>query len=701
MPYFSAGKGRFCIALFVLVLLGFITGCGSSSSVVTTVAVGTFDVTGTVFTAQTAVSLQQTQYLQLATQIKDQKGNILTAPVVTWSSSNPQVVSITPQGEICAGTWDANYINCNPGAITSSTPVTITASSSGKSASLSVSVHSRIAKVTLSMASSPACLSQTQTLQYSLRAFDANGNDITSSSGTPIYSATDATVATIDANGLATAKNPGATPIVGSLGGVTSTPLPFVTCPPKSIVLHQSGDAAGTTTTNFTIATGATVNLVADVTDTQGNPVTGLPLTYSIAQPAVASISTTTLTGSNVGFTTVVASCAPPGCNPSNNTNAPGTGQVAYSNLVDVNVTGTAAATTIYVTGATAADGSQTNTSLIPISMSTNTAGTALTLPAVPNSMAISPKGDNLYVGTVSGLVIVATSSNTVSAAASGAPGKILAVSPTGTQVVLDDTANTRILLFDNSNSSSPTVRQILSSDANTAAFSPDGYKLFLGANGAVYEFTATSALGKSPFASQNVTAVAATPQGAVTYVSPTGTNQISSIATCNNALITNPTVSSPPSLMQALPDGSQLVGISATNWMLQPYTVTSGFCPPTVNDSNGVNQPTYAGATPTQLLVSPSPNYAFVMTSTSAAAATTLNFLNLQNGSTGQANLASGTSGTPTTGGFSLDGTQLWVGLQGGSGNSVHRFDLTQNPPSDAAQISVGFPPQFVVVQP
>ncbi|MEO8725264.1 MAG: Ig-like domain-containing protein [Acidobacteriaceae bacterium] len=691
-----AARRLFSCLLFLLALLTLIAGCGgnsSSSSQVSTISIGFTDATA-VFNTLTTQSLQQGQTLQLATQIQNSKAVALFPPV-TWSSSNSQIASVSTNGALCGGTWDANFVNCTPGQTGAAT---ITAAAGGKAATITISVHSRISKVVLTPAPSPnGCSSQTQTLQFTATSLDSAGNPVTSP-GPTNFSTADATIATVDVNGLVTAINSGATGVFASVAGIISAPATFVTCPPMTILLHKSSDPIGTPTTNFNVAIGSSIPLVADVTDTLGNPIIGLPLTLSSSQPAGVSVSGTTLTASDNTFATVIASCLPPGCNPSGGTNAPGTGFASYSNMVTVTVTGTALKTTAYVTGITAADGTNTNTSLLPIDTSANTAGTSITLPAVPNSIAISPKGDTLYVGTASGLAVIATAANTLSPTVSNAPGSILAVSPSGTQVVLNDAANTRALLYD---STASTVTPLETGLApQSASFSPDGYKLFLSANGKVFEYTSsTGVTHQTPFTA-NVTSITVIPQAVLAYASPTAPGQLSSIATCNNTVISNPTVTAAPSLLQAAANGTELIGIGAS-WFTLPYAIGSTVCPPTVTDPGGsATAPAYSGPVPTQLTVSPTNNYA-VVTSNNTPPVSALNLLNLQNGTPIAAALAVGT-GTLTTAATTLDGTKLYVGLKGGAaGNAVHLFDLTQPTPADTAQITTTFTPDFVVVRP
>src|SRR5207253_10857609 len=133
--------------------------------------------------------------------------------------------------------------------------------------------HNRIARVMLT--TNAGCTSQNATQQFTAHAFDSStpAVDITAQAGTFFYSSSDTTVATIDAaTGLATSKLPGSSTISASVNGVFSLPATFVACPPSSIVLSPA---------TFTGAAAASQQLTATVTDTAGNAITGLALTYS------------------------------------------------------------------------------------------------------------------------------------------------------------------------------------------------------------------------------------------------------------------------------------------------------------------------------------------------------------------------------------------------------------------------------------
>lgn len=109
---------------------------------------------------------------------------------------------------------------------------------------------------------SNTCVTPPDTLTYTAVARDANGNAI--AGVTFSWSSSTTTVATVDANGVATAAAPGSTQITASAGGVRSTPSTLQVCaivvgpPAGSVVL--SGDVSGATERETPLATQTSTN---------------------------------------------------------------------------------------------------------------------------------------------------------------------------------------------------------------------------------------------------------------------------------------------------------------------------------------------------------------------------------------------------------------------------------------------------------
>src|SRR5712671_6747114 len=253
-----------------------ISGCGGGNS-------SSAGVATTVTLTPATLSLDFGQVSSISVIVTDASGNVLSTPTTTFQSSNT------------AGT--ANITAVAAGITSSATVVT---------------VHPRIASLTISAPVTP-CVSDTLTAQFTATGKDSSGNTIPLI-GTPTWTSTTPTVATIDATGLATAKVPGVSTIFATLNGVSSLPVTFITCLPTSISLVTANATSPAATT---LAPAATAQLTASGTDTLGNAMPDLAaaLTFSSSQPAVATVGTTGLvTAVAAGNAAIVASCIAPTC---------------------------------------------------------------------------------------------------------------------------------------------------------------------------------------------------------------------------------------------------------------------------------------------------------------------------------------------------------------------------------------------------
>src|SRR5271157_4848108 len=200
----------------------------------------------------------------------------------------------------------------------------------------------------------------------------------TISNGTAMCSGTANVVTTLNSGGVFTAENPGSTTIFGSVSGVTSVGTPYITCPAVSILVHD----ANSSNTSFTLNPGVTQPLTADVLDSAGQSIKPT-LTWGSSIPAVASVVTgtagnnpATITAVAPGTVSITAACSYPDCNA-------GLPAQYSMNVVTATVSGTTS-TNVYAA-------STKSLTLVPISTSTNTVGTAITLPYQPNSMVADP----------------------------------------------------------------------------------------------------------------------------------------------------------------------------------------------------------------------------------------------------------------------------------------------------------------------
>jgi hypothetical protein len=469
------------------------------------------------------------------------KSSSVSGITYAYGTSNNQLVDISPGGMICAGTWNRNtgggiadYTVCSPpnplpstgGLPYASAYITVSAQAV-TSNPVMVYVHPQVTSV--SLVSSPLsgmeqqCYSQNSQAILDAQACYAGANNqqvqlcapagvtqcpyaagdprcnnpslyfacpaglpsgvtsvpnCTSSIGTLSYSVGTGAVASILTNTTTnqvtiTAEQPGTTAITASVAGSGSSAGYFSTCPPKSISLALANNA-----TSGTITQGVTENLTTTVTDTNGNPITGLTLDYQSTDPMDISVTTAgEITTSFPGVASVYAICQAPSCNPTpiNEVGLYGTGLPVSSNPVTITTPGT---TSEYVWFG-APGQSQYFTS---IDLLTGSVGSPVRLPYVPNSMVMDRLGNNLFFGSPHELMLYNTATNVLASEITSVPGVVLAVSPNTAQLLINDQARQVFYIYGVSGGSTTTFGGM----GNAAAWSPDSKTLYITDNAAL-----------------------------------------------------------------------------------------------------------------------------------------------------------------------------------------------------------------------
>jgi trimeric autotransporter adhesin len=681
-------------SLALAVLLVALTACGGGSK--TTPVFGN-PAAITVTPASTSLNVGTVENSN--TIVTDSKGTTLftsggtISTAVTFASSNPNVLTVSTNGLLCAGTWDnpAAPVVCTPGPVGQAT---LTVSSGGiTSTPVTIFVHQPVDRITISGAPEPpACNSKGSTQQLTATVF-SQSVDITSTVGPVTFSPNVPEIVSIDANGVATALNPGQTAITANLGNFRSSPVTFAVCRVKSISIHVKG----ATDTSVSLAAAGTATLTADVTDTNDVPiiisksaaaVASVGLTWTASSPAAtltpltpvtADVTATTtndatLTASRPGTASIVASCTPPLCDA-------GTDPI-YSNIVTAVTTGTTS-TTVFVTGTD-------TTQLIPIPTSTNTPGTAITLSNQPNSLLIGPDGARAVLGSAGGLMVVDANANTFTATITSVTGKVLAIAKDGRTVAVSDTAKKQVFVGD---ATSGSFQVFPLAGVTAAAFSPDQFRLYLASSTTVTVITTGAAAKSLGF---GATDVAPYTSGAFAYFA---SGSIHVVSACN--LTTQPNVpgtSSNATLIKALPGGQQVLAVGPGTLDAVDVTVDPT---PTATCTPGLTNPGTAKTitgNPSQIIVTSDGSRAFITNDTSdilayTAADKSITPITL-----------TGNPAASFTGGVTLDGAQLYVGVQGAANSTptVHRIDLTTN--TDAQQITASttsFTPNLVAVRP
>ena len=706
----SRGWGWVSFVLIVSVL--FLNACGGGKPATTIGPPATVTLT---VAGQTAASFNAGEVFQLTVTVLDAQGRNVLTQTPTFSSSNPRI-QVANNASLCAGTWLdgsgqpslSTPIVCRPPGATnqpSDPPLdanglqaSITATAGGiTSAPITVFVHLQITSIDIQAVPSPApaCVAQAATVQY--RAFARNnGTDITSSVGQINWQVLNGQVASVSplitpaaASGggtdpvTVTAKLPGTTKIVATANTLTTVqglPVDFTECPVAKITVT----APDTTLSGAN----ATVQLTAVAVDTTGAEVTAPPanftaptLTWSSNPAGVATVNASGLvTGQAPGTAGVVVGCVPGSCNIGL--------QPVYSDVLPITVSGSSS-TTVY---AASKDGS----TLIPITTSNNTAGTAITLPnnQKPNSLVFSPTGARAFLGSDGGMIVIDATNNTLAANVTAAPGRVLAVSPDSNRVLVSDVSARLLRIFDGTNN---TVTNLPLTNASAASFTPDGSKAYIAAGDklAILQGTALSTL-TAPSSAADIAALA---NGNAAYLANAAVSQV---LTCNNSISAGP--GGAPTFVRSLPTGKQVLGVSNSSIDAFDVTVTpaagsSASACPTVTPGPLVPH-SISSAAPDQLLVSPDSTKAFVVSRARSGSVIAYDVgADANSGSTSTIALSGGTAAT-TTGGITPDSKFLYVG---GTDNKVHVIDIAAG--TDTAQIpatgDLGFTPDFVAVRP
>lgn len=500
----------------------------------------------------------------------------------------------------------------------------------------------------------------------------------TLSNGTATCSGT-ANVVTAITSGVMTAESPGATTVFASVSGVNSVGLPYLTCPAVEIVVHD----ASSSNTSFTLNAPGTQALTADVYDSTGTYITPT-LTWGSSSTAVATIAATgsgnnpgTITAVAPGTASIGAACSSPNCN----TNLP----TQYSqNVVTATVSGSSS-TTVYAA-------STNSTMLVPFSTTTDTPGTAITLPYAPNSIAADPAGAYVYLGSASGLMVVNVSTAAVTTYT--VYGTIEAISPDGNYMLISNTVSGGLNYFDLSTvailSVYPTV--VTNSSAYTLETTFNAW-----VNGMTLGYGSPAGETGTQTLTTALNALDIMAQGGLTYITSAAGRQIYVYSTCNQSQEQVLTATS-PTLIKALPNGTGAVAVDAPDLdvVSTPSTLNVG-CPVT-SQSTIASYDLGAGSfTAQQLLLSSDSTRILIVPNLPEIV-----YFYLPHLTPATVPLAGGA--TPYNGGITTDGIHAYFGA---SDATVHRIDTSTL--TDAAQIAVNLkdangnvtPPNLVCVLP
>jgi hypothetical protein len=661
--------GRSVFVWFALIIVIFLsvvgTGCSSGA------------VSGTTFpkpakltiVPNTPISLDLGGTQAFTTSATNFSGHVITVQP-SYQSSNTSVVTVASNGVACAGTWDTLAQVCTPGSV--GVAQVFSTARGVNSPPVTIYVHQHIDSITIKQIAPvplpppPYCITKDSTADFQVSAF-SQGIDVTATAGQFIWQPQSITVATASntASGLTnlvdgvslnqvrvTGKTPGLTQLFASVANVNSAPFNIYTCPVKSISLVINGVAGN----SFSVIGSGSKTVTPTVIDANNNSITGVPLTWSssvdtagTATGAATGVGTISMT--SPGTTAVVASCTPPTCNIGLTPADPmfPTGVIYPENVITGTATSSSATEqtqNVWVSttdcNATGNVGTNCATSLVPITSPSNVVGNITGLPATPNSMVIGVVRTGAmgmltaFLGTDSSLqgsrgLMVATLTSIPPAIANypGVVGKVLAVSPDGSKVILSDTVDTpnQVYVFDNMQMTHTAISLPIAG-ATAADFSPDGLKAFIVANtgsaSTLYVYSLIDALQTIPLSSVTpANDISFLSEGAFAYIAGGNPTGVTVGRTCDSTIFGTAPTPSAPAIIKSLPNATQVLAldppnidvISVTTNLIPLPTQPSG-CFPTVTNtvkSFNLGQGNYV---PLQLLIAPDGSKAYVIAS-------------------------------------------------------------------------------------
>ena len=423
--------------------------------------------TVTVTLAPTTVVAGQTS--QASTVMRDINGTVLTGRTIVWSSSNTSVATVSATGLVTT--------------LTAGT-ASIIATSETKVGQATLTVNAPVATVAVSLTQTTVTTGATPQASAVLR--DAGSNVLTGRA--IVWSSSNASVATVDANGLVTTLSAGTANIIATSETKTGFATLTVNAPLAPVA------TIAVTVNPASVIAGATSQATAVLRDASNNVLTGRAIAWTSSNTAVATVDAnglvTTLTAgsSNITATSETKSgFATLTVNPSVATVA-----------VTLNPTSVVAGATSQATAVLRDAGNNVLTGRTIVWTSSNTAV------ATVNSSGVVA---TLTAGSTTITATSETKSNfaTLTVTAPPAPVATVAVALNPTSVISGTTSQATAVLRDASNNVL-TGRAIAWTSSNTAVATVDANGLVTTLTAGSSNITATSET-KSNFATLTVTA--------------------------------------------------------------------------------------------------------------------------------------------------------------------------------------------------
>ena len=268
-------------SLLPLLLLGLATACGESSTVLPPPVPTTLDISPDSLTFEALAATAR-----FSATVVDQYGDVVTGVPVAWRSSSPPVATVDQSGLVTAAGNGSAYV---------------VAMAADAKDSARVAVRQRPASLWIQPGHPLRMEALADTVRLTARVLDPNGRVIVGAS--VIWSVGDATIATVNQEGLVTAIANGSTTIKTTSGNLVDFVAVTVRQVPAVVRISPADD-----TLRFETL-GDTIRISAEVLDANGHLVEGVQVAWATSDLSVATIDRDGLvTARGNGFATISAS---------------------------------------------------------------------------------------------------------------------------------------------------------------------------------------------------------------------------------------------------------------------------------------------------------------------------------------------------------------------------------------------------------
>ncbi len=216
---------------------------------------------------------------QLSATVRAADGSALQNTPVLWTSLDPDVAEAHSGGRIVA----------------LSNGVALVRAAAGDAVDTAVVVVKQVASV-VNVTPGAASVFPGDTVEFSAQALDARGHPINNAD--VIWSSRDATLASVDPSGVATAHSMGTVVVEAAVHEAVGEATMTVRPPPASIVVESGNEQSGYTAMKLA------ESLAVKVLDAQGEPIEGVEVSWTVVAGG-GSLSTSTSETSASGITRV------------------------------------------------------------------------------------------------------------------------------------------------------------------------------------------------------------------------------------------------------------------------------------------------------------------------------------------------------------------------------------------------------------